>query len=322
MKQLLLVSQKMSCLAEKNIYKEVIETPEFERLKHISFLGILDYLPKLKNSTRYDHSISVAELCHIYAKRQALTAAEETYTVLAGLLHDIGHSPFSHTMEKVFKRRFSVTHHNVSKKIILKSENLNRIWEKFYIDPKKIISTIESITDHHKLPFNLDALDGLMRIECNFTNSYTFKIISKLFDQICQFENTMDLEIFDLFWQHKQKIYKTYIYNDYFRIIEGVFQGIFMNDPDLNQDDFLLTDIEIQNKFKWTKEFIKNLNSIECYKNMTFTLDILDMPSKINSSTRNFYININEKFSAVDNKRYLVSIEDMDYDLTDELPIF
>ena len=41
---------------------------------------------------------------------------------LAALLHDIGHGPFSHLFEEVLQKKKRITHEQIGKEIILKSE--------------------------------------------------------------------------------------------------------------------------------------------------------------------------------------------------------
>ena len=111
----------MNLLKRNNIYSEVIASPEFNRLKDISFLGILGYSSSAAEnySTRYEHSISIASKCLTYANKKSFPELDENYFVLAGLLHDIGHCSFSHSLEPVFINRFSVSHHDVTKHLIL-----------------------------------------------------------------------------------------------------------------------------------------------------------------------------------------------------------
>ena len=82
-----------------------MQSPDFQRLRGISFLGILDYCFEGKSySTRYDHSLAVANLCSEYSLRKNLSETEKTYTVLAGLLHDIGTVVFRIAWNRFSKR--------------------------------------------------------------------------------------------------------------------------------------------------------------------------------------------------------------------------
>lgn len=94
---------------------DLINTREFQRLRRIRQLGALFLTFHGAEHTRFTHSVGVAWM----AKRiyDALTAAGQIQlrpraaerarlvSITAGLLHDIGHGPFSHLYETVFDNR-------------------------------------------------------------------------------------------------------------------------------------------------------------------------------------------------------------------------
>lgn len=73
---------------------EIIETEYFQRLKYINQYGGIDYaFPGKYTTTRFEHSVGV------YYLLKQLGADFETQ--IAGLLHDSGHAPLSHLLERV-----------------------------------------------------------------------------------------------------------------------------------------------------------------------------------------------------------------------------
>jgi HD superfamily phosphohydrolase len=84
---------------------ELIQTPEFQRLRRIKQLGVGEFVFPGATHTRFAHSIGVyhnarklmqiikRELGNNYSKERAKTV------LLAALLHDVGHGPFSHAFE-------------------------------------------------------------------------------------------------------------------------------------------------------------------------------------------------------------------------------
>ena len=314
----------MKLLTENNLFKEVIQSPDFQRLRGVSFLGILDYFFEGKSySTRYDHSLAVANLCSEYSLRKNLSETEKKYTVLAGLLHDIGHCGFSHSLEPVFEEKFSITHHDISKEIITDSPYLSRIWVEHNVDPARLIDTIEGLLNFRnkviaKMPINFDTLDGIARTEKRFSNSDRANLISaQTFNVLCDKDDwSNQLQQFDSLWEQKERVYSSFIYNDKAQTIELSFQHLFRNEPALYKKDFLLTEPALFEKFTWLRTFIDGI------KNRTTDL----MKSKlkdnlfnctIKANIREFFVNSDGDFSPHKNDRYLTSTEEKGYSFKD-----
>lgn len=80
---------------------EVLDQPEVQRLRHIKQLGEVERVYPSATHTRFAHSIGVMHVSGLMANQLGLDNAEVTEVRIAGLLHDIGHGPFSHTSEEV-----------------------------------------------------------------------------------------------------------------------------------------------------------------------------------------------------------------------------
>ncbi|MBA3442551.1 MAG: HD domain-containing protein [Pyrinomonadaceae bacterium] len=91
--------------AEGRLIVRLIDTPEFQRLRRIKQLGLALYTYQGAEHSRFAHSLGVLHLMMRVLDRLSETypIAEEdrTASCAAALLHDIGHGPFSHVMEKV-----------------------------------------------------------------------------------------------------------------------------------------------------------------------------------------------------------------------------
>ena len=78
----------------------VLRSDAVQRLKGIRHLGTMEYVTKLKVSySRYEHSLSVAKLASVFAARVGLSDETNRLLTIMGLLHDVGHMPFSHASE-------------------------------------------------------------------------------------------------------------------------------------------------------------------------------------------------------------------------------
>lgn len=88
----------------KDIIFDIIEHPIYQRLRRIEQLGLSHLVYPGALHTRFQHSIGATHLMTkaihtLRYKGIEITEEEETSALLAILLHDIGHGPFSHTLE-------------------------------------------------------------------------------------------------------------------------------------------------------------------------------------------------------------------------------
>jgi hypothetical protein len=95
----------------RNLLFDLIGTPEVQRLRRIRQLGV-GYLvfPGAEHS-RFGHALGAMALMHdtlasLAEKGTPIAPDEHTAACAAALLHDIGHGPFSHTLEHELIRGF------------------------------------------------------------------------------------------------------------------------------------------------------------------------------------------------------------------------
>ena len=85
---------------------DVIEHPYFQRLRWISQTGLLSLIFPGAKHTRFHHALGAMNLMFkvletLKLKGISISDEEEKSAMLAILLHDIGHGPFSHALENV-----------------------------------------------------------------------------------------------------------------------------------------------------------------------------------------------------------------------------
>ncbi len=93
----------------------IIDTPEFKRLHNLRQLGLTYLIYPSANHTWFEHSLGVSHLAKILTtslqKNQpelGITDNEIELIQIAGLIHDIGHGPFSH----LYDYKFSPDYHH------------------------------------------------------------------------------------------------------------------------------------------------------------------------------------------------------------------
>ncbi|OGT55248.1 MAG: hypothetical protein A3F43_03245 [Gammaproteobacteria bacterium RIFCSPHIGHO2_12_FULL_42_10] len=85
--------------------KPFIDSPHFQRLRHIKQLGMGDFVFPGAVHTRFNHSLGCCYIACQIAQKIGLADEERQLVMIAGLLHDIGHGPFSHAFEGVFHQK-------------------------------------------------------------------------------------------------------------------------------------------------------------------------------------------------------------------------
>ncbi len=100
---------------------DIIEHPYFQRLRRITQLGLTNVVYSGANHTRFQHTLGAMHLMGqaiqiIRSKGHQISEEEETGALIAILLHDIGHGPFSHTLE--FTLIEGVHHEHLSKRFM------------------------------------------------------------------------------------------------------------------------------------------------------------------------------------------------------------
>ena len=83
---------------------DIIEHPYFQRLRRISQMGLSNFVYPGAHHTRFEHALGAMHLMQkvvfvLRSKSIKISEEEEEALLIAILLHDIGHGPFSHTLE-------------------------------------------------------------------------------------------------------------------------------------------------------------------------------------------------------------------------------
>ena len=97
---------------------DLLETLEIQRLNSIRQLGFTYLVFPGANHSRVEHCLGVGHVASEMARVLGLPEEERKLVQAAGLLHDVGHGPFSHTLEHVLSRELAVDHMDLTQRII------------------------------------------------------------------------------------------------------------------------------------------------------------------------------------------------------------
>uniref|UniRef100_A0AC34FTA5 HD domain-containing protein n=1 Tax=Panagrolaimus sp. ES5 TaxID=591445 RepID=A0AC34FTA5_9BILA len=105
----------------------IIDTPIFQRLRRIKQNGITDLVYPDATHSRFVHSLATASLAYDFMNvlqrkyPKCVTKTDILCVTIAALVHDLGHGPFSHLFEEIFKSGFC--HEEISGKLFMKIIN-------------------------------------------------------------------------------------------------------------------------------------------------------------------------------------------------------
>jgi len=141
---------------------KIIDTPIFQRLRRIRQLSGAHLIYPGAQHTRFEHSLGVMHIASMAGQALAekgIVSFDDIQNLrLAGLLHDIGHGPFSHLFEEIFEEKRKISHEDLGRDIILKTE-IGDIISKNGFD-KKLITKLAF--GDSKLQFMNEIISGVL----------------------------------------------------------------------------------------------------------------------------------------------------------------
>lgn len=247
-----------------------------QRLREIGFLGALDHVIRGNGSSahrrrhnRFDHSIGVARLANRFASKRDFGTNDRRVFVAAGLLHDVGHGPLSHTLEPVFKAKFGITHHLSGREIIqggtVLGGEIGEAAVTFGVDLDEVLAMIEG--DHNAphaylfaSPINLDTIEGITRTSFFMSRNRTIMAADELIDRIAD-GSSLPTRQLDAFWKLKHDVYNLFIHAQPGLVFDGLAQSYMTSEiARFARRDFLKTELQLRNReptlfsiFSWAR---------------------------------------------------------------------
>ena len=156
-----------------NIEVSIVDTPTFQRLRRIKQLAQAWYVYPGAIHTRFSHSLGVFRLAELISNkfiREGFINEDEALLLrVSALLHDIGHTPYSHTLEQYFLQKYGLRHEDITSWIISEDPYINESLKSNGIDPNEIVAIIRGLHRNRLLSLvlssdlDVDRLDYLPR---------------------------------------------------------------------------------------------------------------------------------------------------------------
>ena len=243
----------------------IIDSPLFQRLRRIKQLSGAHLTYPAAQHSRFEHSLGVMHIASqagfALNEKGFLNSDDVQILRLAGLLHDIGHGPFSHLFEEIIQEK-KISHEDYGKKIILNSE-IGDILSKTGFDKKLITkiafgeSKFQYLNEIVSGALSADMMDYLLR-DGYFTGAEHAKVDHKRITQSLDiYQKKLALErsalySFESMMHSRYQMFKAVYFHKTVRAAEVMLiQAIRLSD-----DEFGFTSFNLTEFIKLTDEFV------------------------------------------------------------------
>ncbi|RLG77123.1 MAG: HD domain-containing protein [Thermoprotei archaeon] len=147
---------------------DIVDTPTFQRLRYIKQLASAWYVYPGATHTRFSHSLGVMHIMGIMATklyREGYIYSKDDVQLLriVALLHDVGHTPFSHAIEPYYSSvNPPLTHEELTKLIVLRDPYIRSAIEDNGFDPWSVVAILEG---RHREPLFNQLLSGDLDVD-------------------------------------------------------------------------------------------------------------------------------------------------------------
>lgn len=137
-----------------SVQVKLVDTPAYQRLRWIKQLGPANLVYPGANHTRHEHCMGTSHVVSKMADSAGLNSDEKQLASVAGLLHDLGHTAFSHLGDEIH----GVEAHEIRTTQLISQTEISDILSDEGIDYKAVN---QIITGNHQLgPLVSGDLDG------------------------------------------------------------------------------------------------------------------------------------------------------------------
>lgn len=222
----------------------LIACPEFERLKRIRQAGPSVFAHPFKTVTRFEHSLGV----YLLLRRLGADRREQ----VAGLLHDISHTAFSHAVDFVFSSEEQDYHERIKPEVLCRPDLAGAIRNLGFHPDEFVDDSIYPLLERPLPSLCADRIDYFLRdgIACSVVPP---DFPRRLLDHLAVFDRAIVItdrrvaaETVDLFSIMNRDWWagptESYIYNEFAdALIEALRLKILTREDFLRDDDRLMS---------------------------------------------------------------------------------
>jgi len=300
---------------------KIIDTPIFQRLRRIRQLSGAHLIYPGAQHTRFEHSLGVMHIAsmagHALHEKGLISVDNIQNLRFAGLLHDIGHGPFSHIFEELLQKK-KHSHEDIGKEIILKTKIGDLISKNGY--DKRFItkvafgdSKLQFLNEIISGALSADIMDYLLR-DGYFTGAEHAKIDhNRLMHSLDVYKNKLALDKsalvnFETMMTSRYQMFKAV----YFHKTVRAGEVMLLESMDLAEEELRLTSMSLDDYLKLSDEVIlsKLLNLPEHnsklktakkiatdYQNRNLFKSVFELTLTKNTITKKRMRNIREELS-------------------------
>jgi uncharacterized protein len=279
------------------ILVDLLKTPEVQRLHNIKQLGFAHLVFPGANHTRFEHSLGSSMIASQIADILSFNDKEKTLITCAAQLHDIGHGPFSHTLESILLERFGVNHVDLTEKLILgnydildaeeqqfiSAPKVHEILDKYQVNEKDIVNIIRGklskksyLSQLLNSTIDVDQLDYLMRDAYYTGVAYGLIDLQRLLQTIMIHKGNLTMmrkgvNVVENILMARALMYSSVYFHKTVRIPELMLSKALEEIPDAEPFEFFrMTDAEVMTSLKtmgrFQQEIITRLKYRDLFK--------------------------------------------------------
>jgi HD superfamily phosphohydrolase len=159
----------------------LVDSFPLQRLRRIKQLPGSEFVYPGAVNTRFEHSLGVMHLAGVMG--ESLTEERDSISLLrvAGLLHDVGHGPFSHAFEGILRELLGISHEEMTS-LLIRSTEISEILGRIGFDPKEVVDLImgryarKSFSKAINSSIDSDKMDYIVRDSYHTGAGYTVDV--------------------------------------------------------------------------------------------------------------------------------------------------